>query len=47
MKMVLDIVFTAIEGCGCLYIVKDEEIKENRQVRCRKKLICFRLCILF
>lgn len=32
MKMVLDIVFTAIEGCGCLYIVKDEEIKKNRQI---------------
>ncbi len=30
--MVLDIVFTAIEGCGCLYIVKDEEIKKNRQI---------------
>lgn len=32
MNTVLDIVFTLIEGCCLLYLVKNEQIKHNRQV---------------
>lgn len=32
MNVVLDIVFTLIEGCCLLYLVKNEQIKQKRQV---------------